>query len=421
DSEGGIKIIASLLARDDTGGLICGLLTHTITPENQLEQWAELSETHGIPKDRFVVIPKLHLSKDPVLFAQTLKFAALCPDFAELKRKTKEIIANAAATAASRVDDVSIFDLDHIVFQVSAEEGIWEPDMLFRLHALFHRLESRRLAHKGGELEAIAGRLRAVSEIPTKCTAFPPPSNAWAIQREELYEPELHINRNHLPLEVGDIFERIGATSRKRYILLAQPCDLMVRSDGKRHPELDRVPLVEVVCAKEAPYCPEELPYFGSSPAERWYVKLKRVHQVRVCILDLCVLNDDGVARLIVGGDAPSGIRPAWKARHGSLSGLIGRMIRKADCLAPVDNEPPIVTQVRATIASSLTGVLFDEALFKGGIAEANGTRMLTYDCKRIRRVSRARAIGLLMTYTASLGRPAYDRDFGVVGDAAVR
>jgi len=175
------------------------------------------------------------------------------------------------------------------------------------------------------------------------------------------------------------------------------------------------------VCAKEAPYCPEELPYFGSSPAERWYVKLKRVHQVRVCILDLCVLNDDGVARLIVGGDAPSGIRPAWKARHGILSGLIGRMIRKADCLAPVDNEPPIVTQVRATIASSLTGVLFDEALFKGGIAEANGTRMLTYDCKRIRRVSRARAIGLLMTYTASLGRPAYDRDFGVVGDAAVR
>ena len=76
---------------------------------------------------------------------------------------------------------------------------------------------------------------------------------------------------------------------------------------------------------------------------------------------------------------------------------------------------------MKATIANSLTSVLFDEALFKGDIAERNGTRVLTYDCQRIARVSRARAIGLLMSYTASLGRPEYDPDFGVVGDAAVR
>jgi len=275
DSEGGIKIIASLLANGATGNLICGLLTHTVTPEEQTEKWIELSDTYSIPRDRFLIIPKQHLSKDPILFAQTLKLVALSPDFTELKQRTKDIIAKAATTAASRVDEVSIFDLDHIVFRVSADEGLWEPDMLFRLHSLFHRLESRRLAHEGGELEEIAGRLRAVSEIPTKCATFTPPSNAWRIQREELYEFELHIN------QIGDIFERVDATSEKRYILLAQPCDLMVRSDGRRHPELDRVPLVEVVCAEKAPNYAEELPYFGSSPAERWYVKLKRVHQVR--------------------------------------------------------------------------------------------------------------------------------------------
>lgn len=38
DPESGIKIIASLLARNDTGSLICGLLTHTITPETQPEE-----------------------------------------------------------------------------------------------------------------------------------------------------------------------------------------------------------------------------------------------------------------------------------------------------------------------------------------------------------------------------------------------
>ena len=409
DSEGGIKIIASLLARADTGSLICGLLTHTVTPENQSEQWAELSTKHGIPRDRFIVIPKLHLSKDPVLFAQTLKFAALCPDFTEMKRKTKEIIADAAATAANRVDDVSIFDLDHIVFRVSAKEGLWEPDILFRLHALFHRLESRRLAHEGGALEEIARRLRAVSAIPTDRGAFTPPSNAWAIQHEELFESDAHINQNHLPLEVGDIFERVGTTSRKRYILLAQPCDLMVRSDGKRYPELDRVPVAEVVCAEQAPHYSEALPYFGSAPEEKWHVKLKLIHQVRVCILDLCVLNDDGVGRLVVGGDAPPGIRPAWGARHAILTRLIGRAIRKADPFAPVAGEPPTVTRMRATLAS----VLFDEGLFKGSLAETNGKRTVTYNCRRVGRVSRARAIGLLMTYAGCLSRPAYDRAFG--------
>ncbi len=412
DSDGGIKIIASLLARNDTENLICGLLTHTVTPENQSEQWDELSKAYSIPRDRFVVIPKLHLSRDPVLFAQTLKFVALCPDFTELKRKTKEIIADAAATAANRVDEMSIFDLDHIVFQVSAQEGLWEPDMLFRLHTLFHRLESRRLAHEGGELETIAAKLRAVSEIPTNCAAFTPPSNAWAIQRDELFESDVYINQNHLPLEAGDIFERVGASSSKRYILLAQPCDLMVRSNGKRHPELDRVPMAEVVCNEQTSHYSEELPYFGSSPAERWHVKLKLVHQVRVCILDLCVLNDDGVARLVVGGNAPANMRPAWNKRHAILSRLMGRIIRKADLCAPVANESTAVSQVKTAIASGMTSVLFDEALFKGTLAKVGGARTVTYDCRRIARASRARAFGLLMAYTGCLSRPAYDRVF---------
>ena len=413
DSEGGIKIIASLLARDDTESLICGLLTHTVTPETQPQQWEELSKTHGIPRDRFVVIPKLHLSKAPILFAQTLKFAALSPDFTELKRKTKEIIADSVAVAADRVEKVSIYDLDHIVFQVSAEEGLWEPDMLFRLHAMFHRAESRRLAHQGGKLESIAAKLREVSGIPMKGDLLPTPDSAWALQREELYEFYDHINTNHLPLELGDIFEQVGGRSVKKYILLAQPCDLMVRSDGKRHPELFRVPLAEVVQVDKDPHYSEEMPYFDTSPVNKWFVKLKSIHFVRGCILDLCVFNKDGVAKLEVNGNAPSGIRPAWKTRHDILSRHWNKAVRKADMLAPVDNEFPAVTQFKQGIARDLGGLLFDDDLFKGSLAESDGVRSVTYNCKRVGRLSRARAIGLLMSYTATLGRPAYDRDFG--------
>lgn len=414
DPEGGIKIIASLLASNDTESLICGLLTHTITPETQPQQWEELSKTHNIPRDRFVVIPKLHLSKDPILFAQILKFAALSPDFFELKRKAKEIIADAATVAADRVAEVSIYDLDHIVFQVSADEGLWEPDMLFRLHTLFHRLESRRLAHQGEALETIASKLRAVSGIPTGSDRIIP-SSAWTLQRMELYEFDDHINKNHLPLEAGDIFERVGATSTKRYVLLAQPCDLMVRNNGKRQPDLKRVPLAEVVCTNVAPHYSEEMPYFGDSKEEKWYVKFRIVHFVRPYILDLCVMNQNGVAKLVLGSNPASSVRPAWKARHQVISRLIDRAVRKADQLAPAAKDSKAVIQVKQNIARKFGDVFFDDDLFHGHLAEGDGTRTLTYDCKRIGRLSRERAIGLLMLYTASLSRPAYDRHFGTV------
>ena len=57
-------IISSLLAGKNPA-LICGLLTHTVTPEDQPQKWVELSKTHNIPRDRFLVVPKRHISKDP--------------------------------------------------------------------------------------------------------------------------------------------------------------------------------------------------------------------------------------------------------------------------------------------------------------------------------------------------------------------
>ena len=233
------------------------------------------------------------------------------------------------------------------------------------------------------------------------------------MQREELYDFDNHINQNHLPLELGDIFEKVNSQSVKKYILLVQPCDLMVRSDGKRHPELQRVPLAEVVLADNASNYSEEMPYFGISPDKKWFVKLKSIHFVHGCLLDLCVFNQDGMAKLTIDENASSEIRPAWKARHGILSRHLKRVVHKADILSFSDNDSPAVKQIKQEIAKEFDGLLLDDDLFKGNLSEADGVRSITYNCKRIGRLARARAMGLLMSYTATLGRPAYDRDFG--------
>ena len=413
DREAGIKIIASLLASNDSGALICGLLTHTVTPESQPQEWQNLSRTHNIKRDRFVVVPKQWLRKDPVVFAQILKLVALSPDFAVMKDMTRKIMTDAAKAAATKVDDIDIHEFDHIVFRVSAEEGLWEPDMLFRLHAMFHRAESRRLAHQDGELEKTAARLRSVSHIPTDGSSYPAP-NTWAIQRQELYESAEYLNGNHLPVELGDVFTKTDAESKKVFILLAQPCDLMVRGTGRRHPELDHVALVEIAQGEDAKGYAEEVAYFGLTPGEqRWFCRVKQVHYVPACMLDLCVFQSDGRAAILLDGPAPGAARPAWQQRFAMLQKVYRRLAKKLDLLSPAKGDTREVLQTKSEIRKAVIGDLVNAGPFRGQLVEKDGHTMVEFNCKRVSRLSRSYALSLLMAYTSCLGRAALDTDFG--------
>lgn len=411
DKDRGIKIIASLLARENTGNLICGLLTHWVTIENQYRSWEDLSKENSIPRDRFLVIPKEYLTKNPMLFALNLKWIALSPDFTELRQKTIEIINEAASTAASRIEEISIYDLDHIVFKLSEDEGMWEPDMLFRLHALFHRLESRQLAHKNGELETLAMRLRSVSQIAIEST-IKLASTTWEIQQKELYEVAQHLNEYYLPIELGDIFAKTNSISKKCYILLAQPCDLMVRKNGKREPEVKYVPLAEVAPASKRPEYAEDMLCFGDDPNECWYVNLRRIHYVHTSLLDLCAFNDNGKASVLVDKKAPKAIRPSWMTRYYILNRFYRNLLLRLEVIFPVSGDQQVVKEAKEKISAKLMNNLLSENLFKGTLFEQNGKKGIRYNCHRVGRLTRTRAFGILMAYTGILCRPAYDRSF---------
>ena len=157
----------------------------------------------------------------------------------------------------------------------------------------------------------------------------------------------------------------------------------------------------------------EEMPYFGTSSKEKWYVKLKQVHFVRGCILDLCVFNQDGVARLNINKNEPPSIRPSWKLRYKLVSDSWNRAIRKADgMLDPLATDPLAVKLFKQKHAKEIEALIYGDDLFKGSIKKTDESRTLEFNCKRIGRLSRARAMGLLMSYTATIGRSAYEREF---------
>ncbi len=411
NSDDGIRIIASLTSEQGKERIICGLLTHTVTPDGLFEAWRSLADRYSVSMDKFLAIPKRYLSQDPSLFAQILKLVAISPDFALLKKSAKKLLAEAAAKAAEEVENVSIWDLDHIVFRVPSEEGNWEPDMLFRLYALFHRREARRLAFVSGELESIAQRLRAVSQIAT-IPIHNPPSNAWHLQHAELYETSEHIGASHLPIELGDIFVKTGSNSNKQYILLAQSCDLMVRPNGKRQPELVYVALAEIIQAIKEPSLSVPLTCFGKGPNERWWVCFKRIHYVHLCVLDLCVYNDKGNASMSFVDDVSSAIRPAWKARYQFLRHRFEKIRRRVEVLSPQEGEHAEVASIKTKLRSDLSRMFMDEGFFTGSLVNSNGSVSIVFNCQRVGRLQEPRSLGLLMSYTSLQSRPAYEPEF---------
>ena len=97
-------------------------------------------------------------------------------------------------------------------------------------------LVKRSRLHQTPGISETFADARRVSTIPEKVAAAlgegGPSPGALRIQRYETYESDGELNGFHVPIELGDIFEKV--TNRRRYILLMQPCDLMVRGNGKR-------------------------------------------------------------------------------------------------------------------------------------------------------------------------------------------
>jgi hypothetical protein len=400
--KGGMDIIASLLAFESDSRPYCGLLTHTVKPESQIAQWEELCKDYNLSPDEFIVIPKEHLSSGPEQICYSLKLVVLTPHFGKLKKIASEILEASVKVAAERIQSVNIFDLEHMIFRAGLTEGNWEPDVLFRLHSLFQRNAARDLARSMPDLEIHASRLRSASAVMVG-ENIDVIKRSWEIQKEEMYENADYINGNLLPLELGDIFKKRNGT--KLYVLIAQPCDLMLRANGKRQPDLEYVVLAELNEGAPTDGYDDLLPCYGESPGTKWHVSLNRTHTVKVSILDLCCFNINGTSAISLADAPPAAARPSLKGRFLKIQTVLNKILAK---IAP---HRPKATDVRELLLAKnqmcklFEANLFSDSVFSGNRSESN---VVTFNCDRVGRVSSERAFGLLMSYTSCVGRPAY-------------
>lgn len=399
------------------GASLCGLITHTVPVGAEHEAWDNLSRDHQLDRDRFLVIAKQRLSVDDGLthysFLRMVRLAALSSRCGAMKNAAWKVFADSVEAAREALERVSVSDFDQIVLASSRREGVWEPETLFRIFSVFMRREARRRMHEdeAADLPSKVRDARAVSVIPGDGDDVygrePPLPEAIRLHRFELFESPEFINQHHLPIDLGDVFQDGRGT---QYILLSQPCDLMVRSNGRRayDDKCNRqVVLADLIRAtgESAPkdYW-EKIDWFDEATGQPVYVDFAKVHDVRLAVLDLCVLNKDGKASIDINGAAPGGLIDPWQ-KHGEK---VRKMFRAATNRFNELGKNIQKNQDKDTLRKALLPMASLSARFDVNVSGD----VVRYDIKRVGRLLQPRAGALLTRFAQYRSRAAFEHDF---------
>jgi len=395
----GLQLVKEVLAMDTSENIICGLLSHKYTMKNVHDQWLRLCKDESLDSSRFVLIPKESIDNDSLGFGRLIKLTVLNGAAQKLKVEASKILTAASEEAIKLLSELDIYDFDQIVFRSSNIEGVWEHDTLFRVFHLFHRDEIRKRAKTDPALNGLADDMRKISLVPMGASVIPN-ARTWFVQRLEMYEDEESLNGHLMPLELGDILQKTG-TSSKQFIVLGQPCELMVRTNGKRDDRVNEVTIAEIVPWHDRldHACHYELKYFKEN--EKYLVSFKKTHIVKLCVLDLCCFNKDGVSSINATGKCPPGVIPSWQAHYQELSDNGTKMLNHYSQLV---NRGIQSAELNALLLRSSHDNIFP------GSADP-GNHRISYHVKRVGRLRASRSGALLSRYFAFLGREAFDHE----------
>jgi hypothetical protein len=397
----GLFIIRNLQEKNKQ--VVCGLLSHTFQPQEEYKEWIRLSEQNDIDKDRFILISKERLNEDHIGFAGSIRRTLMNKYCKKVISEIPEIITRAFDEAKKEIDKLEVYDFEDIVFRSSLVEGVWELDTLFRLYNLYQKQNAREQALNKESVRENVERIRSISSIDLG-NIENRKSELWKIQRRELYEDGEYINGLYMPIELGDIFQKTEGGDI--YILITQPCNLMVRK-GVRPNNAHEVTVAKIV--KNQPRNPEsfyKLLYFDRDSRDSHFVDFRKTFTVQLCILDLCVFNKDGLSRMSVSDTCPDSVIPSWKLRFEKLKRKVEKIVGtyKKKEMGCKDKQLLDILLPRSSHGGN--------GIFKANIELQKENEAISYTCRRIGRLCLPRAGEMLTKYAQYISRSAFEHDF---------
>lgn len=409
----GIGLIKEIIDRQSQDNVICCLLTRTITSiDNEIDQWQALSEKYSINLCDFLPLAKLRIHEDdPIQFVDGLKKALLNIPCEKWKNKTIEVFKESTDKACKNIKSIDVYDFDHMIFEISLTEGITESEILMRLFQIYQKdnIHKQFLSQEiKNDLAKLANLSRQLSDIETLKNT--PTSKTRDLRRNELYETsELIVNS---PITNGDIFS--DETGDPKFILLAQPCDLVIRSMGtnlgKRSNKSNSVSLLPIVKISQKEFEKIRtnelkkigfLEYLYKNSTEIGKIIFSDANTISLDILDLAVFNSTG--NCVFDKSKPftpnSNYTKGWNTRAENLS---SQYIEESKRLESVKRHCNRVKN--RELKKILLDMFIESKSFSEGI--------FNFKLQRILRLRFSTSEKLLKSYTHFLSRDADDVDF---------
>ncbi|WP_133672088.1 MULTISPECIES: hypothetical protein [unclassified Rathayibacter] len=324
--KGGERLLRDLKSHN-FASVFCGLLTQEV---RNLESESEASSRLGTADEAVPVLGKFRLDSAKQ-FALGMQAFILAHDLHRLRSHVLDATAVAFTAALSTTGNLAYVTL-LAAARSAYGEGLYEGSGVARMMSTALRRNVETALVSNVPKEAV-NRIRQVMDIELDL-GHPDPAEVGPV--EDAFENAEHLCAALSPTDVGDIYEFSGANGASMlYILLAQPCDLQVRSRGARDNASSGYFVLARLIQEGEPIPPrgddeEDIDSdYHDAPrtlsvgilpgrAGNWKINLADRAFMPPELLDACVLNFDGTSRIPTGvpdEDIPTQSWAKWRKK----------------------------------------------------------------------------------------------------------
>jgi hypothetical protein len=306
-------------------GVTCCILTNHITIEGENTFRSEISNKFQIDFDKLVVLSKERARNNDSSLSDGIKKSLLINHWNEIKDAVLEIMRKAFSKMEEEITDrFDTFVFDDVILKSSLEEGVSEAETIFRLSNILYQNHAKNTSIEDDFFSLVSMEVQK-ARIINKYTFsdISSPKYPISLRHLELFEAGDTLNKLFSPLRNGDIFQ----LGDDLYILVGQPCDMMVRKTGERNSKVALLLELKLVPRNQAKGYTSissfSLPYFESDGSKVGIVGFKNKYFIDYDVLDLCVFNSGGTCTLdIKSQTCPNQLHLPWQIRFTEIKRL---------------------------------------------------------------------------------------------------
>lgn len=426
DDQRGLAVIKFLHSQGSNGTAF--ILTHEATIPDEAVKEAELTEklrANDAPNVPLCVISKQRLSGTSCDLGDVSEALRIAIKRAGIRRSVYEVLLQARSAVHQSFDEAMFAlnavppeQLERYAVEQAYKEGVSEMHVIERALTAHMSQSIRTLFGTDPRVLSATKRLRTLRAIPLKGGVVQADTRLARFRMAEVWESKELINASLAQLACGDVFDvTSGSQPSKRFVLLAAPCDIALRSNGKRAIDTGTFAPLKIKTDPNKGSGEKEYTLPFEVDGQRWICDLRDAAPVRLSILDLASLRGDGMVRVDKGQEQPAGLMPGqdkiFHDRTRIFAAIVGMVEADHGALRSVDtyrDDLQLAFAAREAFKSVERGKFEAAKTGKGGAVTVPAG--ISWSLRRSGRVRMPYAAAILDRYVGIINRQAFDIDY---------